>query len=647
MKRHVWESGAVVYLLIALTAGNGAGQELEESLTTSTGAPLKVIVRQASAIRATADEQAPGQPVDVFAWYYAMPAQQGTEQKLANGFYHVSPTGRKSDIAGWLQSQVCVEWPHAQVVGFRSPTGRQRLNFYESREALEAAYTGKGTSPDPIAREPVAVENTLMPLLDLCTIVVDGVPVPAYRLAFLQRRIGPSSQPLFAQSSGSDGGSVSDGVTRQSVQASFSLDLFFCLDTSNSMQNEIDGAKSVIATIVKEIGSDPALANRVRFGAVAYRDVIAGQGIEYLTKMVCDLETGKDHPEFLRRLGEVQEANVGSEDAEEDVLSGLDLAIREGGWSQNAYKAILLVGDASAHLEQAGPKNPNRLTIEGILAAAQRTGASPLDSIPIHALRIKSAFELDHERCREHFEILSHGRDRAGIHREFDRADNSKFVAELLATIKTMTRITTNVAQGNFNVIEEQGQRAVPGSDEAKLLAPVLELIRSTDAGSAEGISFASGYACSIDLEGNAALEPRVMVTRGRLDLFGAALDFISKTLENAGEPGTKDVGKIVKSLQILSVQVNMAEDVDPGMPLAKLLGLVGGFPIRNAVLALTPARLAAMSQTDFAAWLDQVRGVQASINAHLDNPNIWRHLGGNGGRDQDRISFIKTTDLP
>ena len=56
------------------------------------------------------------------------------------------------------------------------------------------------------------------------------------------------------------------------------------------------------------------------------------------------------------------------------------------------------------------------------------------------------------------------------------------------------------------------------------------------------------------------------------------------------------DVSKVVGSLQILATNVNLGESVSPDMPLSKLLGMVLGFPVRNQVFALTPAKLAAMT---------------------------------------------------
>lgn len=142
-------------------------------------------------------------------------------------------------------------------------------------------------------------------------------------------------------------------------------------------------------------------------------------------------------------------------------------------------------------------------------------------------------------------------------------------------------------------------------------------------------------------------MEPQVLVTQGRLAMTAAALDFTIKTLENAGEPGDRDVIKVVKALQILATSVNLGENVTADMPLSKLLSAVLGFPVRNSIFEMTPAKLSAMSSSDYELWVRQVRASEQIIKSHLDNPSIWFYLGRNKGKRADQHAFIKVNDLP
>jgi hypothetical protein len=432
------------------------------------------------------------------------------------------------------------------------------------------------------------------------------------------------------------------------LRKDFTLDVVFVVDTTASMGSFIEGLKQVVAEVVATIDSDSDLADRVRFGFVAYRDVIAGPGLEYHTSLICDLPTGADHKEFQRRIKTVHEAPVSSEEFEEDVLAGLQMAIKDSGWNPKGHKAVVLIGDASAHLEIEGPKNPKRLTIPGIAAAAQPAGGeAAFEKIVIHGLRVLSHAPSDHARCKDHFGLLTAGRGFPGLHWEYNGADGAgKFTAELVTALKAMARVTKDVSDGKYRELEQRAKEAKPGSPEQRMLGPVLEMIRASESNS-PGISFASGYACSIDVKGNQALEPHIMITRGRLSVFQSGLNYCVTILDTAGDPTKKDVGKIVKGLQLMTTSISTGETIDPDTPYSKILGLLAGFPVQSPIFDLTPRKVAAMPEADFQAWVSQVRGVEAIIKAHLDNSRLWFQLGNKAVRDQDRIAFVKDADLP
>lgn len=637
--------GALV--LGATTPMPTAAQETEECLTTAKGAPLKVIVRQDTALHEHADDQSPSQPVRVFDWFYAMPAG-GAEQKAKNGFYCVATAPRKDAIVGFIKETTLVEWPHREVCAFRPAADREPLAFYSTLDDIKAAYSGStdGGAPQPLSREPRNHQGGLMPLLDEQTIEVNGEKLTVYRLAYLQGPPGNHATPVASE--GNQAG-VRRSITREGLQEEFTLDLCFVIDTTASMEPFIDAVKAVVSQVVAAIDGDRDLAGRVRFGLVAYRDVIAGSGIEYLTKTVCDLPTGQDHAEFQQRLASVHEAPVGSEDYTEDVLAGLHVAITEAGWNPQGYKTILLIGDASAHIESDGPKNPGRLTIPGVIAEAQPAGSEAVwQQIVIHGLRIFGADLSDHALCRDHFTLLTAGRDYPGLHYEFKGLEDApRFVTELIATLKAMTRVTGQVARGEFEELEQDARAATPGSIEERMLGPVLEMVRASEGADGTGPTFASGYACYVDTKGNQALEAEVMVSKGRLSVFQAALDYSVKVLDASGDPGSKDVGRIVKDLQVITAGIATGETIDADTPLTKLFGLLGGFPVRSPIFNLTPRRLAAMTAADYEAWRNQVRGVEGIIKAHLDKPTLWIQLGTKAVRDGDRVAFIKVSDLP
>src|SRR5206468_3622039 len=96
------------------------------------------------------------------------------------------------------------------------------------------------------------------------------------------------------------------------------------LDTTRSMQPFIDAMRETIAKSVEEMAKDPQLKGHIRFGLVCYRDAMQNEEdqkkMEYVVKVISDLTT--DHEEFLRRIKDVREADIGSEDVPEDLLAG-------------------------------------------------------------------------------------------------------------------------------------------------------------------------------------------------------------------------------------------------------------------------------------------------------------------------------------
>ena len=224
------------------------------------------------------------------------------------------------------------------------------------------------------------------------------------------------------------------------------------------------------------------LKGRVHFALVGYRDQLENpedqKQLEYVSRLYCDLPTGKDHQEFLRRLYQVKEASIGSQDSPEDALAGLKLAIDQAGWSQKAsYKHILLIGDASVHKSLNSFKNVTKSTIPGILAMAQPTGSKGSGKcIQIHGLRVLGFDPNDRISCRKDFERITKGREFRGLHYEYSGAkDASKFVSNLTARLREMAGYTKHIASGDIEELVKQAKVADPGSDQSILLGPLVE----------------------------------------------------------------------------------------------------------------------------------------------------------------------------
>jgi hypothetical protein len=125
------------------------------------------------------------------------------------------------------------------------------------------------------------------------------------------------------------------------------LDVVIALDATGSMQDIIDEVKERMVELVRSIQK---LVPTARVGAVAFRDrpdtaTSGPQPEEEFVVKWSDLTF--NGPKVQAFLGRVNAGSGG--DWEEAVLEGIDTAISEMSWRQDAKKVIILVGSSPPH----------------------------------------------------------------------------------------------------------------------------------------------------------------------------------------------------------------------------------------------------------------------------------------------------------
>ncbi len=124
--------------------------------------------------------------------------------------------------------------------------------------------------------------------------------------------------------------------------ASTKLDIAFVVDTTGSMKDDITAVKDSLFEIVNHITSRTE-GLEIRFGIVSYRDH-PPQDRTYVTRVF-------DFSEKIRRvhklISELRPSEGG--DTPEAVADGLFDARTKLSWASEAYKVLLLVGDAPPH----------------------------------------------------------------------------------------------------------------------------------------------------------------------------------------------------------------------------------------------------------------------------------------------------------
>jgi hypothetical protein len=119
------------------------------------------------------------------------------------------------------------------------------------------------------------------------------------------------------------------------------LDLVICVDTTDSMKDDIEAVRSALIPMVRNIIAD---FKEFRIGMVLYRDYFD----EYLTKAI---PFTKDFAAFQKDLNEIRVA--GGRDIPEAVYEALYEAAVKYDWAAEA-RLLILIGDAPPHPRQRG-----------------------------------------------------------------------------------------------------------------------------------------------------------------------------------------------------------------------------------------------------------------------------------------------------
>ncbi|MAE68012.1 MAG: hypothetical protein CMJ18_27490 [Phycisphaeraceae bacterium] len=594
-------------LLLALS---GAAIADVRILRSESGARMKVIARRATAIHANPVKGGAARAkARMFDFYYVVdPGMDGDLTR--NGYYRVAGGFGRDDILGWVRANDMILWPHRTALRLRNTSDRDRARIYATRRDLENAFASTNRPPAPSGLEPDrrGIEG-MMPVLARFRLKISGVETAGYRVAYRQ---GSQARPTPVG------------------RARSGLDVVFVVDTTNSMGPFIHVIRRAVARVADLVSAETP----VRFGLVAYRDVIADPGPDwYVRRMVCDLRTGADHRAFLRRLATVRAALCDSEDAAEEVLGGLQLAVDEAGWDPSAAKHIVLVGDASAQTTRRGSKNPCRLGVQDVL-----TGAQPIDSpqrqIAVHAVRVISAHPEDHVRCEQHFRELAAGTSISGRYLEFD----VRFGASSLTN-----RMSAMILGFHRDALRQS--RSAASEQTRPILGPRLLAVAPPGA-AVKPDGFARGFICALDARGRPVVDRVVMVTYGELDQFDSTLDFIVKTIRAGGDPGARDQEQVLRRLENFVSGASLGGDL-ADVPVRALLLATCDVPATGAPFAHRISDLIAMPRPAFEHWARDIAASRARARRHLARSDLWFTPGSSAGTLAGRHAFLKADEMP
>jgi hypothetical protein len=581
------------------------------------GAPLKVVVRTDSAIYERPEGTSASKPIKQFDFFFVLPADE-TRSETKDGFYRVSDKPRLGVALGWVRKDDVVVWPHNQVLGFKR-TGeneRELTHFFETRD-LAVQYLDKDDEESrakALSREPSGSDVfSLLPIIEEFTVKKQDLgEIRGYKVAYLHNSDGRTPK----------------GLTRQSIQNQLTLDIAFVIDTTSSMDKYIEATKKAVETISKNVKDMKNVVGNVRFALVGYRDV----GDKYISKVLCDFETGSSLDKFLDALRGTETSGGG--DSREQVFFGIQTAVKELNWGDVANRHIVLIGDAPNHDVDGEGREKSKTTLDSVLALAKPSATATdvlgrLRRITIHTYFVGDKEDADGKLAQRQWAMLAEDPDDSGYHEA--NADSDTFTKGLTELLTARVRDTSNAREGNFD--------AVKASKSAGELKAILQYLGKD---SVVKPAFAEGFAMEIDPKGNTTLEPYVLINMSSLSEFLSAGKYIGDSLRRGRD---KDLQVTLDALKTVATRASY-ENLDKDTTPAALLSLILGLPVKAKVFNETIGTINQKSSSEFDMWVKDVAASLRKVDAQKTSAR-WFTLGTDRVDELTAHAFIRVADLP
>jgi hypothetical protein len=623
--------GSTAVLMCLSIVLSTAAQEKEEVLKSEYGAPLKIVIRNDTAIFEQPDIESNSKPVKQFAFLYVL-ASGKNNILMKNGFYRVSSTPVNAREVGWVKGSDAVVWPHNQVLGFKqaNATRRQPSHFFATKKlAIDHLQNdNESTRQAALSREPVGKDTfSLLPILEQFDVDNAGGTVKGYRVAYLH------CTNVFGNES----------LTTQSLKNKLKLDIAFVIDTTASMGPYIDHTKKAVETISRGLKDNQDLASNVRFALIGFRDKDA----TYTSKVLCDFEKGTNIDSFIHSLREVVAAEGG--DDSEQVFYGVKTAITDLKWGDVATRHIVLIGDNPNHEPDHGPESKSMETLAHVLALARPVVSANdirgrLRRTTIHTYLVgedpqtkpsaPAVINKEKEKLRiaatTQFAKLSQDNQNSGYSEIFD--GSGKFEKKLTEMLTRRVDDLRMVREGNIDEVKNS-----KGAGELKA---VLDYLGKDPL---PNPTFAEGFAMETDPNLNTTLEPYVMITKNELTGFITAVDFMANSFKRSRD---RDLGGILDQIKIVATDAqypNLDENTTPAQILSSLLQ---GLPVKAKIFNESFKTINAKNAGEFNNWVKEIDESTTKLRARLTTTR-WFSPGSDVMDDYLAHTFILVDELP
>lgn len=361
-------AGICLFLMVGLVQSTYAEDRKPVIIEGKTFLPLRVLVRPFSKIYQQADENSPivKENVPVFQPFFVYTRPKvSTAGTKAEGWYEVGSNNRGA-VLGWMKADDVMEWKQTMCLTYEHPSGRKPVLMFKDLKALRElvklpAQERKNNAdqfykqieskniPDDfpiVSVEPkdavdITTQFYLLPILEHAAIEIEGREGRLLKMAAATKTERGASDIKESEKE------VVPSNLEADMLKNLKMDIVYVVDMTGSMQPYIDATVHAVKMISMGVTNNPDIAESVKFGLWGYRDSKDIPGIEFDTKnFTPELQKVQD---FEQTLAGVKAARVGSKDYPEDMFSGMDKALRETQWTDNAMHVIVLLGDAPAH----------------------------------------------------------------------------------------------------------------------------------------------------------------------------------------------------------------------------------------------------------------------------------------------------------
>jgi len=565
------------------------------------------------------------------------------------GWYHV---GTKRRPFGWIKAKDLIEWKQALVVSYTPPgQGDERRNpvlMFNNKETLiniiesddfdkkaENLYKGLNNSPvkvpdSLVSSEPnrfVSIQDKfyLLPIIDFEKIDVfeDDALLLQVVAATPGSRADENKPDTVKNTAFTEQVLMEETLEGENIK-DLNFDIVFVMDLTNSMGPYIESTKRAIRKVAAMI-SHKHSSTHIKYGLVGYRDnvkLIPKLGFtakNFTPKLV----TGEV---FDKVIANVKAAEVGSLDYQEEVFAGVNMGVKSA-WSENSFKTIILVGDASSHLPNHKQSTTN--TTAGTLR--DTISAAKINIIALH-LKNKRA-KLDHALATRQFSTLSKnpGAEKASYYpiNTDDKQAYEKATKEIAISFSNLIDdINKKGLSAVKNIIQKQDKKTGIGSMVQSIVANELIRYLGKAANPPRDLTV---WVMDRDLVDPAkkSLEVRVLVKKKDLNSLIISLETILEAYDQA-KATNKD---FFNTLQAVAAQVSAGKDrvtLSESSKLGKsglLPNWINGLPYKSKLLDLDEDKFSSLSASEKTDLIDRLDGLVSAYKEINESTQLWISL--------------------